>query len=107
MEAIVMHIIDKESKELNLTFTITERGKGRKQVNWRYEGEILDSKRFMDSYQHMKHKLRNLANYDGWDITCQRMPDGSVKVLNEGSLFFNGDDKSSEEYALILDLESQ
>jgi hypothetical protein len=106
MEALVARIVEKESETLCLTFNITEVKKGRKQVNWRYNGEILDESRFMDSYQHIKEKLRNHSQYDGWDLTCGRTDDGAVKVLNEGSLFFNWKNSKKEGYELILDLVS-
>lgn len=102
METLIMDIICKESEALNLTFTVTERGVGRKQVNWRYEDKILNGKQFMDSYQHIKEKLSSHPKYDGWDLGF----DGKMQFLNEGSFFFNGDDLE-EGYSLIIDLESQ
>lgn len=106
LTTIIMYVIEKESKALDLTTTITQKFKGRKQVNWRYNGEILDEKRFMDSYQHIKEKLSNHSQYDGWELACQTV-DGRVKVLNEGSLFFNWKNPKKEGYELILDLMSR
>jgi hypothetical protein len=105
METLIMDIIYKESEALNLTFTVTERGVGRKQVNWRYEDKILNSEQFMDSYRHIKEKLSSHPKYDGWDLGCQHI-DGKMQFLNEGSFFFNGDDLE-EGYSLIIDLVSQ
>jgi len=98
IETVVMRIIEQASETLNLTFNISETPQGHKQVNFRHEDKVLENIKFMESYNHIRSHLKHLPAYEGWDLTCQKMANGNVKVLNEGSIFFD---------KLTLDLVSQ
>jgi len=104
MEALVMNVVDKESKALNLTYDVTKQTNNVVKVNWRHNGQILKSDHFLRCYKHIKHKLWNHPQYDGWDITCKKLDNGKISVLNEGSLFFN--DANLLVYEFIICLES-
>jgi len=108
MEQLVMHILDKESNTLNLTYTQAKMRTNAIKINWKHNGQVLEEKHFLRCYNHIKRKVMNHSQYDGWDLTCQKLDNGGVKVLNEGTLFFNTVDPDHQVgYAFILYLESR
>jgi uncharacterized protein with NRDE domain len=70
----------------------------------RYQDPLVEE--FLKSNLYRNRNNKPHKQYDGWDLTCQKLDDGQVIFLNEGTLFFNHKNANIEGYEFILYFES-